>query len=172
MSMSTHTETPLDDVVLGAGAGLAGAMLKDQVQKLMSRATGEDGDGQEPSSWEETSAPARVGRRMIEGVFKRDVPFEQHDKVMWATHLGYGATWGAMYGIVESSVRPHTVAHGLALGATVWGAAYVLLPAAKLYKPIWEYPPSTLAKDLSYHLAYGLGVALAFAVGRRLLRSI
>lgn len=171
--MATHTETPLHDVALGAGAGVAGALVKDQFQKLVSQAPGQDGsgEGQEPSTWEETPAPAKIGRRVIEGVFQREVPFEQHDKVMWATHLGYGAAWGALYGVVEASVRPRTLAHGLALGATVWGAAYVLLPAAKLYKPVWKYPPRTLAKDLSYHLVYGLGVALAFAASRRLLRS-
>ncbi|MGB6424710.1 MAG: hypothetical protein WBF18_05475 [Solirubrobacterales bacterium] len=34
----------------------------------------------------------------------------------------------------------------------------------KLYKPIWEYPPSVLGKDLSAHLVYGLGVGAASSV--------
>jgi hypothetical protein len=33
---------------------------------------------------------------------------------------------------------------------------------AKLYKPIWEYDPKTLADDLSAHLVYGVGTATAF----------
>jgi hypothetical protein len=37
----------------------------------------------------------------------------------------------------------------------------VILPAAKLYKPIWDYDFNTLANDLSAHLAYGLGTATA-----------
>ena len=40
----------------------------------------------------------------------------------------------------------------------------VLLPAAKLYKPIWEYDRKTLAKDLGAHLVYGLATASAFRV--------
>ena len=48
-------------------------------------------------------------------------------------------------------------------GATVWSGDYVILPAAKLYKPIWEYDPKTLANDLSVHL-YGLGTATALRV--------
>jgi hypothetical protein len=31
-----------------------------------------------------------------------------------------------------------------------------------LYKPIWEYDPGTLAKDLSAHVVYGLGTSVAF----------
>lgn len=47
---------------------------------------------------------------------------------------------------------------------------YVVLPAANLYKPIWDYDRKTLAKDLSAHLIYGLGTAttvrlLSVAIG-------
>jgi hypothetical protein len=37
-----------------------------------------------------------------------------------------------------------------------------VLPLVKLYKPIWEYDRTTLAKDLSAHLVYGIGTAAAF----------
>ena len=36
-----------------------------------------------------------------------------------------------------------------------------------LYEPPWHYGPKTLAKELSYHLVYGLGVALAYRGIRR-----
>lgn len=168
--MTTAAETPVTDVVLGASAGIAGALAKDGLKKLAATLSGESGEDSSPSSWEEASAPAQVGRRVIEGVFQRDVPFEQHAKVMWGTHLGYGAAWGALYGVIEASVKPRSMVHGLMLGGIVWSSAYVILPAAKLYKPIWKYPPTTLAKDLSYHLVYGIAVALAFSAARRALR--
>ena len=41
----------------------------------------------------------------------------------------------------------------------MWAAGYVVLPAAKLYQPIWKYDRATLTKDLSAHLVYGLGTA-------------
>ena len=44
----------------------------------------------------------------------------------------------------------------------MWATSYVVLPAAKLYKPIWEYDLPTLGKDLSAHLVYGLTTAAAF----------
>ena len=44
----------------------------------------------------------------------------------------------------------------------MWGSGYVVLPAAGLYQPIWEYDRRTLANDLSAHLVYGLTTAAAF----------
>jgi hypothetical protein len=44
----------------------------------------------------------------------------------------------------------------------VWGTSYVVLPAAKLYQPIWQYNYKVLAKDLSAHLVYGLTTGAAF----------
>ena len=51
---------------------------------------------------------------------------------------------------------------GPAFGALVWLSGYVVLPIAKLYKPIWEYDVHTLADDLSGHLVYGLATAACF----------
>jgi hypothetical protein len=33
-----------------------------------------------------------------------------------------------------------------------------------LYELPWKYPPRVLALDVSYHLAYGIGVSTAFRV--------
>ena len=32
----------------------------------------------------------------------------------------------------------------------------------KLAPPVWEYPPTELGLDVSYHLVYGLATATAF----------
>ena len=69
---------------------------------------------------------------------------------------------GVQYGIVAGSLRSPRIRYGLPLGAGVWASGYAILPAAKLYKPIWEYDRSTLAKDLSAHLMYGIGTAAVF----------
>ena len=64
--------------------------------------------------------------------------------------------------MVAGSLAVPRLAYGLPFGAGVWLSSYVVLPAAQLYAPIWEYDGKTLAKDLSAHLVYGLGTALAF----------
>jgi uncharacterized membrane protein YagU involved in acid resistance len=68
---------------------------------------------------------------------------------------------GAQLGLVAGSLSAVRVGYGIPFGASVWGAGYVVLPAAKLYKPIWEYDARTLANDLSAHLVYGLTTAAA-----------
>lgn len=52
---------------------------------------------------------------------------------------------------------------GLLFGPLVWLTSYVLMPLAKLYKPIWEYDARTLGKDLSADVVYGLATGAAFA---------
>ena len=42
-----------------------------------------------------------------------------------------------------------------------------MLPAAKLYEPIWKYDVKTLANDLSAHLVYGLTTAAAYLPERK-----
>ena len=57
---------------------------------------------------------------------------------------------------------------GLPFGAGVWGSGYVVLPAMKLYEPIWKYDVKTLANDLSAHLVYGVATAAGMqALNRR-----
>jgi uncharacterized membrane protein YagU involved in acid resistance len=98
---------------------------------------------------------------VVEGLFGRELPPERAGLVNNVTHWGYGILGGVQYGIVAESLRTPRVRYGLAFGASVWAASYVVLPAAKLYKPIWEYDRVTLAKDLSAHLVYGVATATA-----------
>ncbi len=44
----------------------------------------------------------------------------------------------------------------------MWLSGYAILPAMKLYKPIWEYEPQVLWKDLQGHLSYGSTTAGIF----------
>ena len=48
-------------------------------------------------------------------------------------------------------------------GTGVWSASYGELVPLGIYEPPWKYPPEELALDLSYHLAYGLAVAVTYA---------
>jgi hypothetical protein len=116
------------------------------------------------SSWDEAPAPAQVGKRLVEGLFQIELPSDRIGLVNNVTHWSYGMLAGVQYGIVVGSLRRPRVGYGLLFGATVWASSYVVLPAAKLYQPIWEYDPTTLAKDLSAHLVYGLSTAAAMQI--------
>ena len=77
----------------------------------------------------------------------------------WATGIG----WGVLYGALASTTSRQPWARALALGPVAWLSGYVVLPLAKVYKPIWEYDARTLADDLSAHLVYGAAASAAFA---------
>jgi hypothetical protein len=113
-------------------------------------------------SWEGAPAPAVVGKRLFEGLFQRELAPERAALVNNVVHWATGVFGGAQYGVVGGSVRTPRILYGLPFGASVWATGYVVLPAAHLYQPIWEYDRVTLAKDLSAHLVYGLATAAAF----------
>jgi hypothetical protein len=94
-----------------------------------------------------------LGRRIV----KRQVPL-----VTNALHWGYGTALGAVYGALQSRLRPHPLAHGLAFGTAVWGLSYGTLVPLGIYEAPWRYPARALAIDWSYHALYGHGVAGAF----------
>jgi hypothetical protein len=66
--------------------------------------------------------------------------------------------------VVAGSLARARTSCGLPFGATVGATDYLVLPAAKLYEPIWKYEVKTLAKDLSANLVYGLATAATLRV--------
>ena len=118
-------------------------------------------------TWEDAPAPAHVGKRLVEGLFQTELPATRAPLVNNVMHWAYGIGNAAQYGIVAGSLPHQRIRYGLPFGASVWGSGYVILPAMKLYEPIWKYDAKTLADDLSAHLVYGLATATAM----RLLTS-
>lgn len=172
--MGRSKETPLDAVGRGIVAGAAGTAVMTGWQELSARlrsSAGEPqdaGGGQEPEDpWEKASAPAKVARRIIEGVFERDAPPEWIPALTHGMHWAYGIGWGPVYGLLQGSRRGSAVRRGLAFGTGVWAMSYLEMVPIGLYEPPWKYPPKELALDLSYHLVYGSGLGVAYAALER-----
>jgi hypothetical protein len=165
----TRPVTPLGAVVRGFTAGAVGTAAMDFLwYQRYKRGGGDSGFLKwEFSSglctWENAPAPALVGKRIAEGFLQRELPAERAALVNNIVHWVYGVTWASLYGIVAGTVGPRKVHLGLPFGAGVWTSSYVLLPLARLYKPMWEYELKVLGKDLSAHLVYGLGTSATFA---------
>lgn len=79
-------------------------------------------------------------------------------------HWGYGTSWGSVYGLVAGSRGRSRLRDGALFGAGVWVMSYVQLVPMGLYDPPWTYPAEELALDLSYHLAYGVGLAGGYRI--------
>lgn len=160
--------TPLGAVARGIIAGAAGTLAMDLVWFARYKKSGGESSlkdwefASELCDWEEAPAPAQIGKRLVEGVFQREVPAQRAAFTNNVVHWGYGIVNGAQYGIVAGSLPSPRIAHGLAFGPAVWASGYVVLPLAKLYQPMWEYDAKTLARDLGAHLVYGLATAAAF----------
>ena len=112
--------------------------------------------------WDDAPAPAQVGKRLVEGLFQRPLPPERARLVNNVTHWAFGLLNGVQYGLVAGSLRNPRLRYGVPFAVGVWGSGYAVLPAAGLYEPIWEYDATTLARDLSAHLVFGLTTAAAF----------
>ncbi len=153
MGVSRSRTTPLGAVIKGLVAGAIGTAVMTAYQLAAAKAMGSGS----------SNVPGEVGKRVLEGVFQREVSDEQVEQLTNPVHVIYGVSWGPLYGIVQSSLSRGSGRHGLAFGTAVWGASLVQLPAMKLAPPVWEMSPSSIALDLSYHLVYGLGVAAGYA---------
>jgi hypothetical protein len=162
-----RTVTPVGAVARGLVAGALGTAAMDTFLFARYRRNGGASSAKDwessadVTSWEQAPAPAHVGKRLVEGLFAIELPPTRARLVNNVMHWAYGIFNGAQFGIVAESLPQPRISYGLPFGATVWAGDYVILPAAKLYKPIWEYDAKTLANDLSAHLVYGLATATA-----------
>jgi hypothetical protein len=168
MDTNRQGVTPVGAVVRGLAAGAVGTLALDLVGFVRyKRGEGKSGfwkweSSSDLLSWDEAPAPAQVGKRLFEGLFREQLPDHRARLVNNITHWGYGLLNGGLFGLVAGSLSEPRTWYGVPFGTSVWGSGYVVLPAAHLYKPIWEYDRGTLATDLSGHLAYGLATAAVF----------
>jgi hypothetical protein len=172
MKMSDTTQqrsTPIAAIAKGALAGIAGTLAMDLLWYARYRRGGGEDSFYDwefsagTTNYEQAAAPAQVGKRLVEGYLQTELPERTARAMNNAVHWATGTLWGAVHGVLAASNGHVPEAPlGLATGGVAWGSSYAMLAPAKLYKPIWEYPRSVLWKDLSAHLAYGLGTGAAF----------
>jgi uncharacterized membrane protein YagU involved in acid resistance len=165
--MAGPAPTPLRNVARGLVAGVVGTGFMTGTQMLQAKLqtpAPEQGGDEPQDPWEQASAPAKVGRLIIEGVFEREVPVAQIPLLTNVMHWAYGTGWGAVYGLVQGGRRTSPVRDGLVFGTAVWAMAYVQLVPLGIYELPWKYSANELASELSFHLAYGPGVSSAYRV--------
>ncbi len=160
--------TPLGAVINGAIAGMAGTLTMD----LAMWADYRRGGGTDAFlAWETSAglatydgapAPAQVGRRIVEGYLRRELPPSTARLMNNAMHVVTGTQWGVVHGLLAGTSGHSGPLSGVRTGMVAWLSSYALLTPAGLYEPIWDYPPPVLAKDAGAHLVYGLTTAAAF----------
>jgi hypothetical protein len=119
--------------------------------------------------WDQVSAPGQLGKRLVEGFLGREAPDRWARTTQNLMHWATGVGWGTAFGVVAGSARRPSWKSALALAPVAWLVPYTVLPASGIYRPIWEYDATTLAKDASAHGVFGaVAAAVALAlIGRR-----
>ena len=168
---------PIRAALLGAAAGAAGTAAMDLVgYRRYRKGGGTEGltpweTAENVNKWADAPAPAQFGKRVFERITGHDLPDHRARSTTNLVHWATGIGWGAQFGLVNGLWRRHQVVLGVLFGPAVWLAGYVILPLAKVYKPIWEYDRATLVKDFGAHMAYGSVTAASFAALARQSRE-
>ena len=80
--------------------------------------------------------------------------------------LGYGATFGMLYGLAAREGSP--LLAGAVLGLVTWAVGYLgWLPATGLMPPVTRQEPARVAGPIATHLGYGIATAAAYQWLRR-----
>ena len=114
-----QTPTPIEAVAGGLAAAVAGTAVKDLVGFMRYRSGGgksrlldwEFSAG--VTDWTNAPDPAQVGRRVVEGVFDRELPASFARATNNTVHWAYGSSWGALYGLIAGSL-PEQAVSGMA----------------------------------------------------------
>jgi hypothetical protein len=156
----------------GLAAGLVGTACMTALQEVMARrrrrarvAAGEPMADADP--WEHAPAPAKLARLVIERAFHREVPAERIPFFTNAVHWGFGAQMGIAYAVLQTLGRGNPALRGPLFGLGVWAQSYATLVPLGLYRWPWHYRAGAIAKDVSYHLLYGSGVAAGYRLVTR-----
>jgi hypothetical protein len=159
----------LRNLATGALAGAVGTAAMDLVlYGRYRRHGGKDGLWRwefagDVMSWQDASAPGKLGQQALHAVLGHEPPDEWARTTTNLVHWVTGIGWGIQYGAVANITSRHPWARALALGPVAWVSGYIVLPLAKVYKPIWKYDARTLGDDLSAHLVYGSFASATFA---------
>ncbi len=167
--------TPIRAITSGAVAGAVGTLAMDLLWYRRFLEDGGEGSFLDwelasPEDYEAAGAPAKLGRRMVEGLLGASLPATSAGAMTTGVHWSTGMGWGIVHGIASGSTPKSRITHGAATGLVAWLGSYAVLAPADLYEPIWEYQPKTLWKDLTAHMVFGVATGAVFAALRQFRR--
>src|SRR5690348_12862193 len=101
--------SPLSAIGRGLVAGLVGTAAMTAYQTAVALRRGSSLEHtlapDAPEHWDEAPAPAQVGYRFLNGVFRRTASPEHATAFTNVVHWSYGTAWGALYGLVQGTLH-------------------------------------------------------------------
>jgi hypothetical protein len=118
-------------------------------------------------TWDDVSSPGLVGKDVLQLIRGREVPPEWARSVQNTVHWATGVGWCIPLAFLVPQRKRTAWIWGVSIGPIAWATSYIILPFAKIYKPIWDYDAKTLAGDFSAHLLYGATIGILLAVAAK-----
>lgn len=153
-----HDSRPtLGDAALkGALAAIAGGLVMKVVWEVGTRVLGPQAEFASPTGGAVDALAAKVGTPLS------DV---QRTAASATLYTGAMATWGAVYGAVQSRLHPPMLVHGLLLGGLVYAANFSRaagLTKGGIVPAFGDQSPRQRQLSLTAHAAFGLATAAAY----------
>ena len=90
------------------------------------------------------------------------IPEQARQVASKATHLGYGASFGAAYGALRGQ-GGSPLLEGPLLGLATWAAGYIgWLPATGLMPPPWKHSAAQATLPILEHALFGVATVAAY----------
>jgi len=160
--MSNRRRSRDEAVAVGLVSGVVGGMVASFVMSQFQRGLSSlaSSDSSEHQNGGE-DATVKTASAVSESVIGRELTEKEKRTAGPAVHYAFGATMGAVYGVLSAIAPAAAAGWGLPFGTALWLAAdEVAVPVLGLSKAPTEYPASTHASALASHLVYGLSVDL------------
>ncbi len=145
-----------DAALKGALAAIAGGLLMKVVWELGTRVLGPQSEFSSPTRGVVDALAAKAGTSLSDS---------QRTAASAALYTGAMATWGAVYGAVQSRLHPPMLVHGLLLGGLVYAANFTpagALPKAGIVPAFGDQSQRQRELSLAAHAAFGLATAAAY----------
>jgi hypothetical protein len=156
--MEIPMKSQMKDVVFGLIGGIAGTFVVGHAMSAISSLQSEK-DRRREARLLQGQPTEKLAKKVAEGVLDRKL--SPQEKVEWgkAVHWTYGTVWGGLYGVLRRRFPGMARAGGLPFGVSLglFGNA-LLLPAAGLTPPAFEFPLSSHVRGTLSHYAYGATV--------------
>jgi uncharacterized membrane protein YagU involved in acid resistance len=148
----------IKDAIFGAIGGLAGTLVIGQAMKILSKLQPEE-DKQLEQRLIREPPPEKLVKTIVEDALGVEIPDETRTKLGQAVQLGYGISWGAIYGVMRNRYPAIAAAGGLPFGVGLSLLGWtVLLPIFNLTPAPHKLPASTHLTGLVSHYAYAATV--------------
>ncbi|HZS86522.1 MAG TPA: DUF6789 family protein [Chloroflexota bacterium] len=153
---------PIAILCEGAGAGVVATLAMTAVTV-----------GAQAAGLLSRQPPARITAAFLDALGVRQRPDILQRALTTALHLGFGASVGAVFGLLHRSLRPPLAPalQGAIYGVLVWAASYAgWIPALGILPPPTRDRPGRPITMVLAHAVYG--VTLGMIVGRRARRPV